>query len=156
MKWNLNGGCSPTWVLAARWKMTSMFSVMKIWFTNCGLHTSPCAACRHKMQDIYFISYAILKKGKFLPEWKCNFLCFQALPDSWDCSSNPTAKLDLNYFSNSFGKGLINNKTWSRRKCLKIIFFPDQNRKSSLFSFFYPLNHKLNTQLFHETNLLFF
>lgn len=37
-----NDSRSPTCVLAARWKITSMFSVLKMWFTNRELHTSPC------------------------------------------------------------------------------------------------------------------
>lgn len=37
-----NKCCSPTCVLAARWKITSMFSVLKMWFTSRELHTSPC------------------------------------------------------------------------------------------------------------------
>lgn len=31
----------PTCVLAARWKTTSILSVLKMWFTSRGLHTSP-------------------------------------------------------------------------------------------------------------------
>ena len=87
--WSGSSCHSPTCVLAARWKMASMRSVTKMWFTSRELHTSPCGRGTFK-KPAHILRFC--KAFQLSLWWRCSCLCLQHSPDSWGCSSSPTGR----------------------------------------------------------------